>query len=268
MKNGRTGSKAGGAMWVVLIIVAVIGGLGVWYLVSKPFAARVDETTRQATQWTPEQINKNPSGYFSWAIGELTRNVEKLKANALALKIEKAKAERSIAENTTRAESSAKTLDMARAAYKALPDTTVDGQTVKQFPLTVAGVTFDTLNAFKLECYKLENRRKIAEANTTNFKAIIQKINSWLEKISVKQTEAEIKLETANAQLAMLKASQTIDGIGGLAKSINSLLDEMGVVASDSDPARVGRSLIDVAEQSETPTGGLSDAAFNALMGL
>ena len=264
----NAGGRTGGATWLVLIVLAVIG-VGVWYLViPKSEKGIITDKVQQARKWTPEQINKNPSGYFSWAIGELTRNVERLKANALALKIEKAKAERAIAENTVKIESSAKTLDMARTAFKAQPDTTIDGKVEKQFPLTVAGVRYDTLNAFKVDCYKLESRRKTAEANIANFKEVIQKIDNWLDKISMKQAEAEIKLETANAQLAILKTRQTVDGISGLSKSINSLLDEMGVVVSDSDPVRIGHSLVDVAERFETPSGGLTNADFDKLMGL
>lgn len=253
----------GSAAWQWLVILTVVG-LGAWYLASKPFAARVNEAARQGTQWTPEQINKNPSGYFNWAVSELTKNVEKLKANELSLKIEKKRVERAMAENAGKVKSSTKMLDAARAAYKALPDAEGSG---KKFPLSVEGVTFDTLSSFKRDCYKLENRRKVAEASQLRFSAAVAKIDGWLDKIAAKQTEAEINLETANAQLAILRTQQTIDGVGGLAESINGLLDEIEMVASDSDPARVG-SLLDVAERSETPSGGLSDADFDKLMGL
>ena len=42
-----------------LIVLALVAG-GIWFFISKPFQMQVKQTYNQATQWTPENIKKDP----------------------------------------------------------------------------------------------------------------------------------------------------------------------------------------------------------------
>jgi len=57
MRSSREGSVLGVVLGIVAVVL-VIGGI--LFFVSKPFNTRVKSATRQATQWTPENIQKDP----------------------------------------------------------------------------------------------------------------------------------------------------------------------------------------------------------------
>jgi DNA repair exonuclease SbcCD ATPase subunit len=261
--------RRGAVSAIVLIIIAVVViGLGVFYFASDPFSSKVDEKVRQATKWTPENIQKDPAGYFTWAIAELKKGREKLKANTLSITIEKEKAVRAAATNSAHAAALKKTLDSAKAAYKALPDAGKDagGNTVKKFPLNWGGGTFATLPEFQRQVLQAENKRQNAEKLATQFQASARKLDTYIAQLAEKENETAMKLDTATAQLKMVKAGQVISGLGEIGKSINDLLVTTDVVAAQAG-ASGGPSIADIAaEAAANEKTGQTAADFEALM--
>ena len=63
-----------------LIWLMVLGVLLVW---SKPFSSRVKQATRQVTEWTPENIQKDTVGYLQWALDSVHGTETHLEARGL-----------------------------------------------------------------------------------------------------------------------------------------------------------------------------------------
>jgi hypothetical protein len=250
------------------IVAAAVVAFALFYFVSDPFGAKVDETVRQATKWTPENIQKDPTGYFTWATAELKKQQQKLKANIFAISVEKEKSSRSATEYAGKADSFKKTIDDAKAAYKALPDATpaaADKPAVKKFPLTWQNTTFATQREFQSQILLAENKRKNAQTLADQHKTSVRKLEIFIAQLQDKENETALKLETATSQVELLKAKKTIDGIGEIGNSINDLLVKTDVLVSQSDAGKITISDI-AAEAAIGQKAGQTDADFNALM--
>jgi septal ring factor EnvC (AmiA/AmiB activator) len=250
------------------VAAAAVAAGAIFYFASDPFGAKVDETVRQATKWTPENIQKNPTGYFTWAIAELKKQQQKLKANIFAITVEKEKSKRAAAEHTAKADTFQKTIDDAKAAFKALPDeapAAAGKPASKKFPLTWKGITFQTQRDFQFQVLQADNKRKNAQVLADQHKTSARKLETFIAQLQEKENETALKLETATSQVELLKAKKTIDGIGEIGNSINDLLVKTDVLVSQSDAGKISISDI-AAEGAISQKSGQSDADFDALM--
>ena len=84
---------------VGLVVLVLVAG-GIWFFVSKPFQTNVKQGWNQATQWTPENIKKDPVGYLTWALDEVGKTEEKLQASELSLKTKKNATSRALEKHT------------------------------------------------------------------------------------------------------------------------------------------------------------------------
>jgi len=250
---------------VVLIIIAIIVVGAIFLSVSKPWGQIAKDTWRGATEWTPENITKNPIAYFNWAIGELEKLQQQLKANRFAVAVEREKASRAAAQHAATAAALKAAIDSAKAAYKALPDAppAADGGVVKKFPLTWQGNEFKTLTEFRRQVLESDNERKNAEMQAKHLTGLAQKLEIYLVQIADKVSETAMELNTANAKLAILKVEKTIEGLGEIGSSINDIIVKTGVLVNETDKNAIARV---AAQNAVMQKSGQSDADFEALM--
>ena len=71
-------------MLLIILAIVIVGG-GILFFYSKPFSTKVKEAARQATEWTSENIQKDPVGYLTWAMDECYATEEKLSASKLSM---------------------------------------------------------------------------------------------------------------------------------------------------------------------------------------
>jgi hypothetical protein len=261
-----THNRKGSIATVALVLVGIVALVGIAYFVSKPFAAKVNEATAQATQWTPENITKDPVGYFTWATAELKDKEGQLKARAYKLAVEKEKARQAARENSAKQDSLKQVLDSAKNAYRALPDVAPAAEgtkPAKQFPFTWEGVEFKTFDDFKLQILRTENSRKNADKLARQYKLNAERIEVMLKEVREIQSKTAISLESASANLELLKSQKTIADVGEIGNSVNALLIECNVLVSDGDK----RTLDDVVkEKVANEKVGETDNDFAAFM--
>jgi len=265
----RSRWRRGASSTLVLGIAAAVVVIGsLIYFVSDPIGAKVDETLRQATKWTPENIQKDPAGYFSWATAELKKQQQKLKANIYAITVEREKSTRAAAEYSATANSFQTTIDDAKTAYKALPNaapSAADKPAAKKFPLTWKGITFTEQRDFQFQVLQAENKRKNARTLAGQHTASARKLDTYIAQLKEKENETALKLETATSQVELLKAKATIDGIGEIGNSINDLLVKTDVLVSQTEVGKI--TISDIAgEGAVTQKAGQTNADFDALM--
>ena len=144
--NNRRGSSVVGLIVGLVVLLLVAGGI--WYLVSKPFQTHVNQSLTQATQWTAENIKKDPVGYLTWALAEVGKTQDKLQASELSLRTKKNTTARALEKQTADKSQYEKLLGEFKAAY-----TTAAGE--KKWPTMVRGMEFDEMHL----------KRKIVECN-------------------------------------------------------------------------------------------------------
>lgn len=67
-------------------LVLIAGGAAAWYFLSDPFSDKVGQIKRQITDWTPENILKDPVGYLTWSKDKCDKTEKQLKARQIGIK--------------------------------------------------------------------------------------------------------------------------------------------------------------------------------------
>ncbi len=248
MKNPKAGSSA----VLVIILIAVIGGLFAYFW-SKPFKTKVDEAARQAREWTPENIQKDPVGYLTWAMSESQATEDRLNASALSLRTKKNQIERESTAGSADQESYRKLLDEAKALYR----TAAAGG---QWPVDLRGSKLD----------EAQLKAKIVEASAkvtsiADMMAAYTKAHTVIERKS-EQVEAKLgevrKLRNKlSTDLEIAKVNKSVEGIGAINDQVASIMDTANALVSQQDG---GVSLEDLV----TPSGQQRmDEEFSKIMG-
>lgn len=104
---------------MIVGIVAVLAVVGVGaYLLSSPFRTKTNEAYRQFSEWTPENIAKDPVNYLNFAEAQAKQALEKLKASEIAIAQKKATLEGMKADAQAKIDAGGKALDELKALYK------------------------------------------------------------------------------------------------------------------------------------------------------
>lgn len=242
----------GSGLVVGLVVLAVIA-VAVLYFWSDPFQARVDNAARQASQWTPENIQKDPVGYLSWALKETENTGNKLSASSLGLRTQLNQLNRELTANQADRENYSKLLDDAKALYR----TSLEKNT---WPADLRG---SALTEEQLKAAIVEANDKVVlidELITTYSKArsVVERKQVQLEQKSHEVTKLTNKLKT---DLEVAKVNKSVEGIGAINDQVAAIMDTANALVEQQ---AAGVSLEDLV----TPTGKQRvDAEFEKIMG-
>jgi chromosome segregation ATPase len=195
--------------------------------VSKPFQTEVKEGYRQATEWTAENIQKNPVGYLTWALEEVGKTEQKLQASVLSLKTKKNGAERALERNHADQTEYNKLLDEFKNAYRS-------ASSPSSWPVTVRNASFEE-NALKrkiVECNdKLKNVGTLVETYTKTKNVIDRKLTELDGKLA-EVIKLKNKLST---DLEIAKVNKSVEGIDSIGDQLNAIVDTTAALVSTSE---------------------------------
>jgi hypothetical protein len=221
----RPGLIGFGILVGIVVLVLVIGAVA--YFASDPLRQRVDDAYRGATEWTPENIAADPSGYLSWAYGEMDRIEEDLQARQIALRRMVRETERDVdveAAQVVRRETSLTTLkDIYRSAEAeaAWPVTVDSGQQMDE-----AEARALILQADKALQQSLEKIDRYEVAQTR----INQELRNVEESLSLLQSQRG----DLSHQIEMARLDETLRGYESLVDTVTSLTDTTAALAESS----------------------------------
>jgi chromosome segregation ATPase len=223
-QRSRRGAAAG--IVVAVICLLLVAG-GIWYFVSKPFHTNVNEKFKQATEWTPENIKKDPVGYLNSAIEQIDETKKKLGAAQLALTTQRNDISNSLEKYSTDKSNYERLMPELKETYE-------KADTKNDWPATVRGHKFD----------KGELRRKIVECNHDLQKATtltdsysgakgkvvdrLDEVNDQLTKIESVRTDLTTKLETAKVQ-------QTFEGIDNVSTNFDHIVSTSNALSETAE---------------------------------
>jgi chromosome segregation ATPase len=249
-QNNRRGAAAG--IVVAVIFLLLIAG-GIWYFVSKPFQTHVNQAITQATDWTPENIKKDPAGYLTWAIAQTDGTKQKLDAAQLALTTQRNTIANKLEKASTDKSDYERLLKEMKAAYE-------KADNENSWPATVRRHEFDK-NELKrkiVECdHNLQKATTLAGSCSdakSKVAARLDEINDQLSKVDTLRTDLETKLETAKVQ-------QTFEGIDNVSTNFDQIVSTSKALSETAEKSTGVNDLI-------KPTGDDRDnEEFDKIMG-
>lgn len=211
--------KRGNALTVFLLLVMA---LGVFYFISAPFQAKIDSAVAQATKWTPENIQKDPVGYLSWAQKECEHLLAQLEAREIAMKTKKNEAERELMEKEVDFKNFSELLIECKDAYK-------NASINKAFPITLRSIQLDEpqLKAKFLEVFQ---KIELIKKEIPVYKNTIAIMTQNLIEIHKKNVDGNTLQKKIGTDIELTKLQKENSGLNGLSSEFNTLVDTTSAV--------------------------------------
>ncbi|MGO9113272.1 MAG: hypothetical protein ACLP9L_28910 [Thermoguttaceae bacterium] len=235
--NNRRGGSAIGII-VGLVVLALVAG-GIWFFVSKPFQTNVKQAYNQATQWTPENIKKDPVGYLTWALDEVGKTQDKLQASELSLKTKKNATARALQKQTADQSDYEKLLSEFKEAYTIASEQ-------KKWPTRVRNTDLDEMALKRkiVECNdKIKNTAELVDTYAKTNKLIGDKLGE----IEAKLAEVEKLKNKLSTNMEIAKVNQSVDDIGAIGDQLNAIVDTSSALAKTAEE---GTSVADMIKPS------------------
>jgi len=238
---------------VVAVAVVVIAGLAVAYFGSDVFRTRANAQLTQFTQWTPENIAKDPVNYLNFCEEQTNAALQKAKASEIAIAQKKSKIESMREEASGKSNVGSKALDELKVLYKAAEEK-------DEFPISWKGTKLDK-DAARRQILKTAGEVKTKNELLTKLDAAINQLRVQSNKIAEARDNARDQLAKIDANREMLKVQQITDELKDNLIAMKAAIQTSVVGVSSTEAGAL--SLDDLAAQSETT---VSDEDFNKVM--
>ena len=198
-------NNRGAVSTVVLIIIAIIivGG-AIFLSVSKPWSQWAKTAVENATEWTPENIQKDKLGYLSWAKDEMEKAQNKLEARAIALGAALEDAKQKKEKNALLSKANKNLLVSGMKAYK-------EAEAAGQWPDKWERLDVGSQEAFKQILLDTETRRANAERRVVVYEDYEQKIVTKLDEIKTERRKVSDFRKELEIKIEMIKTDQIIN---------------------------------------------------------
>lgn len=199
-----------------LLILAILAG-GILYFQSDVFRPKVDQAIDAWTKWTPENITKDPKGYLTFALTELEKIEEQLKAHRLGLTVE-------LDRTTNRTKKEELTVAASMNVLEDLKDTyRVSKET---YPVSFKGQSLAE-SQFQEKVVEVDRELEAARENVDRLGRHVAHLQDAIE-----QTEREMKRLTEKRLFVQQRLDHLkLDLAVGLSDELTSKADEIAATA-------------------------------------
>ncbi|MDD4103337.1 MAG: hypothetical protein PHU80_12005 [Kiritimatiellae bacterium] len=192
--------------------------------------ARVAEQKRQDTQWTTDNIQKEPVLYLQSAIKECEVIVQRLDTQLLALGIKMNQSSRETLVQAKERELYQKFLDTAKAKYREVSTSGV-------WPAELNGVTV-TEEQLKRKIVEASGKVDSCVTLVSVHQQNVNKLERKLAEIAQKQQEVSALKRKLSLDLEVAKVKKAIDDIDGIKDTVNAMMDiSNALVSGAGEPA-------------------------------
>ena len=246
-----TRNKGMSTMAMALALVAVVAVLGGLYMWSDVFRTKADRTLKQLSEWTPENIAKDPAGYLDFCETKAKEAQLKLKASKIALK-------QKLAELTDKKEKSAKEVGVGETAIAELKELYRSADGSSSWPLKWQGKEFTQDSAksqIVLLAKSIESKKSLLTVVTNG----LTKLQAQEGKLQQAEAQCVEQLEKIVANREMLKVKEISDDLKDQLVSMRGVLEGVVDTASDS-------SLLTLDDLSNSVESKVGDKEFDKIM--
>jgi len=236
----------------VIVVIAVVG-VAVAYFGSDVFRTRANSTLTQFTQWTPENIAKDPVNYLNFCEEKAKGAIAKCKASEIAIAQKKAKIESMRDDARQKSTIGGTALDELKGLYKS-------AQESDTFPIKWKTIELDK-DAAKRQILKLAGQTKSKSDLLVKLEAAIGQLRMQSAKLAEAKDAAQDQLAKIDTNREMLKVQEITDDIKNNLIAMKVAIETTVVGVANSEPGTI--SLDDLAAQSETV---VDDSEFNKIL--
>jgi hypothetical protein len=238
---------------IIGIIAAVLVVGGTLFFISDPFNMWVRGNYKSLTEWTPENIAKNPVAYLDFVELKTKEAQQQLKADRISVEQKRGQLKAMQEEASNKARVGEQTLKELKDAYENAGEGQTTQISFRGQQKDAAWVKNQVVNIYK----QTETQKNILK----KVEAGLKKLDAQVEKINKAEGEAV-------AQLAEVKANRELLKVQKLTDDLKDRLVEMrgavqGVVATASEDAD-SLSLDTLASESQTT---VDTKEFDKIMG-
>ena len=252
MFNSRQNKGQAALVIIIVLIIVVV----LVYFLSAPAKTKIDMAYKEATTWTADNIQKDPVGYLTWALGEIKVTSNKIEAREIALKTKQKELEAGLVEKNTKLEQEKKALEMGKSAY-------LEASKNNSFPTTINGVVFKEIE-LKTKIGICESKQENKEQNIPNkqniqntkkveniqnigkfiatYQTSLNTIKSKLSEITNKKFEIDNLKVKLSSDLELAKLQKTVSDLPELSTNFNTIkytaeaLSDINGIKTDSLP--------------------------------
>ncbi len=247
-------SKSGVAKVLVLIVVAAVAGLGVYYFTSDVGRTRIQETHKQYAYWTPENIAKNPELYLAFCETEAEKALQSLKASEIAVAQNRATLQNTLTEAGNKINVGEKALNELKASFSA-------AEANGAWPVSWQGRSLDA-DQVKRQIVGLHKQVEAQKSLKGKVEAGIRKLEAQVERIQEGRAETQ-------SQIAEIKTSREILKVQKLTEDLTTRLTSIkGVLQATIHTASETSGPMSLEQLAESSVGTVDESEFNAIMGL
>ena len=209
------------ATWLIL----ALGVFAIFYVVSDPFQAQVDQVVEQKTQWTPQNIQKNPQQYLLHSKQEARNARDSLSASLIDLAQQRARLQSQFITNQTELDGLNQLLPILISSYQESEDT-------DHWPAKV-GETLLTERELRARILEADGRYQRSGENNQRLSRQLSQLSSREEQVREKIREVNLvigRIDAASEDLetrAALEAVERIDRDLGAIISVAQVLEEI-----------------------------------------
>jgi phage shock protein A len=218
MSNENNGSVWVGAFFVILVLGAA------FYFFSAPFKSKVDEGVKQATVFTPENIQKDPINYLNWSTDEIQKSMDKLGAARISMMTKKGAVLRQLQDDQSELEGHRSFFSDAKAAYiKASADS--------EWPVTIRGFKL-TESQTKDRILEASDRISDLENRIVTQSNLISTLESQISRLDTSLTEFERAKREIQVQTDVVKIEREEEKQKAMMDNVNALLIQAGALTT------------------------------------
>lgn len=251
--NYHRGMSKGGLIGGLVALVVVV--LVVIYFASDVWRTKADAAFTQFTQWTPENIAKDPVNYLNFCEAQTKAALEKCKASKIAIAQKKAKIESMRKDAADKKLVGEKALTELKTLYK-----TADESASTGFPLKWQTKELSKDDA-KRQIVKLDKDIKSKTQLVTKLDGAMAQLNAQSNKLAEAEDDAKEQLAKIDTNREMLKVQEITDSIKNNLVSMKGAIETTIVGINSTDSGTV--SLDELAAQSEA---AINDEDFNKIL--
>ena len=231
------------AIIVGLVVVLVVVGAGAYFL-SAPFRTKTQQAYKQFSEWTPENIAKDPVNYLNFAEAQTQAAMEQLKASEISVAMRKSKLEAMKEEAAQKVATGSKVLGELKQLYK-------EAEATDAFPVKYQNQDRDKTwmqrNILSVN-QQVEAQTQLRDRVTSG----IETLNAQVNKILEQRGKCEQQLATIATNREMLKVQEITDELKNQLVELNGVLQSTVVASAAAADSSADINIANLAAQSET----------------
>jgi|GEM_PF-1091218 len=251
-ESGRRNERGGGVgVFIGILAVLIVVGIGV-YLWSDPARTKMNTAFREMSEWTPENIAKDPINYLNFCEEETNKALDKLKASEISIAQRRGKL-------AGMKDDAAKKITVGKKALRELKESYRKAEADDSFP-----VTWHTKSLDKTAC-----RKQIVSLHeeVAGQKMLLGKIDTGVARLDLQQQRVLDQRSKAKAQLTEIQTNREMLKVQEISDDItNQLVDMKGVLQATiatADESSGVATLDDLTASAET---SIDEEKFSDIM--